>query len=163
MIISLMVAKAKNGVIGNKGELPWKLPKDLKYFKETTMGHPIVMGRKTFDSIGRVLPGRENIILSRNSDLSIEGATVKNSLEKSLIYLIEKNCEEVFIIGGEEIFKASLNMAQKLYVTEIHSNFEGDAFFPEFDKSKYEVKILKKEKEPFAHDYCVYSKNENHS
>lgn len=145
MTISIIVAISQNRVIGNKNQLPWHLPEDLKRFKTITMGHAIVMGRKTFESIGRPLPGRKSIVVSRNPDYAAEGITVIHSL-KEIIEQKEdggrrkeaskETNDEVFIIGGAEIFKCALPQVDKIYLTMIHKEFEGDTFFPELDLEK---------------------------
>lgn len=130
-MVSIVVAAAANGVIGNDNDLIWHLPADLKHFKNVTSGSSIVMGRKTYESIGRPLPKRENIIITRQADLTIDGCLVFNSLQEA----IEKaKSEEVFIIGGGEIYKQALELADKIYLTKIHQDFEGDTVFPEIGK-----------------------------
>ena len=124
-----------NGVIGANGDLPWQLSADLQNFKKITMGKPIVMGRKTHESIGRPLPGRENIILTRDSNYQAEGCTVLQSLDE--IYKYCKDVDEVMITGGAEIYKHTLEQASHLYLTEVHTEIEGDTFFPEFDKGDW--------------------------
>jgi len=129
-ILSLIVATAKNGVIGLDNKLPWHLPEDLKRFKTLTMGHHIIMGRKTFESLGRLLPGRTTVIVTRNINYKIEGAVVVHSLEEAI-----KSCAndtEVFLIGGAELYQVGLKLADKLYITEIHAEYKGDANFPVF-------------------------------
>lgn len=128
-MISLIVAYDKNRVIGYNNSMPWYLPEDLKYFKETTMGKPMIMGRKTFESIGRVLPGRRSIVVTRNSDYSHEGIEVANSLEEAI--KMAGDVEEIMVLGGAQIFKASLPIADRLYITLIDEEFEGDTYFPE--------------------------------
>lgn len=127
-MVSIVVATAANGVIGNDNDLIWHLPADLKHFKAVTSGSSIVMGRKTFESIGRPLPKRENIIITRQVDLTIEGCLVVNSLEEAID---QAESEEVFIIGGGEIYKQAIELADKIYLTKIHQDFEGDTVFPE--------------------------------
>ena len=126
--ISIIVAMSKNNVIGAKNALPWHISEDLKRFKSLTMGRPIIMGRKTFDSIGRPLPGRKNIVITRNTDLKIKGVDVVSSLDN--VFSLIKDEEQVFVIGGEEIYRIFLDHATHLYVTEIDSVLEGDAYFP---------------------------------
>jgi dihydrofolate reductase len=129
-MIKIIVAMSKNRVIGNNNELIWKLSSDLKRFKELTTGHPVVMGRKTYESIGRPLPNRRNIIITRNSEYEVEGCEVVSSLEEALL-LSGNDC---FIIGGGEIYKQSLELADKIYLTLVHKDFEGDTQFPELSK-----------------------------
>lgn len=161
-MISFMVAMDENRVIGYKNELPWHLPEDLKYFKRVTMGHPIIMGRKTFESIGRPLPGRENIIISRQEGYEKEGCRVINSLEE-MQAIVEKNSEEeYFVIGGAEIFKALLSFADRLYITFIHEKFEGDTLFPPFIMNEWELISSevgpKNSENPYDYEFLVYEK-----
>jgi dihydrofolate reductase len=139
--LAIMVAAAENGVIGRNNALPWHLPADLQHFKRTTMGKPIIMGRKTFESIGRPLPGRANIVVSRSTEFCPEGVRVAASLEQALalaedIALVD-GVEEVVVIGGEEIYRLALPAAQRLYVTEVHAEVEGDAWLPEIDWGRW--------------------------
>ncbi|MBY0500057.1 dihydrofolate reductase [Nitrosomonas ureae] len=140
MRLSILVAMAKNRVIGQNNQLPWHLPADLKHFKFLTMGQTIVMGRKTYESIGRPLPGRENIIITRQSGYDVQGATVVNSLEDALLICEESSTinNESFIIGGEKLYRQTLDICQRMYITEIQSDFEGDVVFPEFDRNNWE-------------------------
>jgi dihydrofolate reductase len=127
--LSMIVAMTDNRVIGRNNTMPWHLPADLAYFKKLTLGHPILMGRRTWDSIGRPLPGRRNLVLSFQKDLKLEGAEVFNSLEQAL-----STCPgQVFVIGGADLFQHCLPLAQKLHITQIHATLEGDTFFPEVD------------------------------
>lgn len=126
-MIKIIVATSKNRVIGNNNELIWKLSSDLKRFKELTTGHSVVMGRKTYESIGRPLPNRRNIIITRNLEYEVEGCEMVSSLEEALL-LTNNDC---FIIGGGEIYKQSLEVADKIYLTLVHKEFEGDTTFPE--------------------------------
>lgn len=134
-MVKIIAAISKNRVIGNNNSLIWNLPNDLKRFKQLTTGNPVVMGRKTYESIGRPLPNRRNIIITRNNDLMIENCEVVNSLAEALL-LCNNNC---FVIGGGEIYKQSISVADKLYITLVDENFEGDTLFPEIDKSWIEV------------------------
>jgi dihydrofolate reductase len=143
-IISIIVAVAENNVIGRDNQLIWHISEDLKRFKELTMGHHIIMGRKTWESIGRPLPGRKSIIVSRNANFKAEGAAVAGSLLEAIDYA--KNDTEVFIIGGGEIYRGALPLAHKLYLTKVHRRFEGDVFFPEIDTMKWKVELEKKGK-----------------
>lgn len=134
--ISIIVAMSKNNVIGANNALPWHISEDLKRFKSLTMGKPIIMGRKTFDSIGRPLPGRKNIVITRNTDLKIKGVDVVSSLDN--VFSLIKDEEQVFVIGGEEIYRIFLDHATHLYVTEIDSVLEGDAYFPQFSANYWQ-------------------------
>ena len=137
MVVSLIAAMAENRVIGCKGRIPWDLPEDLHRFRELTWGHPIVVGRKTFESIGRPLPGRRNIVLTRQDDFQAEGCMVVHSLEAAL-EAAAGSCE-VFICGGAEVYRAALPHAQRIYLTIVHVTAEGDAFFPEIPPGFREV------------------------
>jgi len=132
MIISLIVAMDDNGVIGADGDLPWRLPADLKHFKEVTMGKPIIMGRKTHDSIGRPLPGRENIVLTRDHNYKAEGCTILHSLDD--LYVHCGYHEEIMIMGGAELYKQFLDEAGLIYLTEVHTCVGGgDTWFPDYN------------------------------
>ena len=131
--LSIIVAMSSNRTIGINNTLPWHLTEDLKHFKSLTTGHTIIMGRKTYESIGKPLPNRRNIVVSRNLDTFYDGVEIVHSLEDA--FSISSNDEEVFIIGGSNIYEQSLNLVEYLYITEIAKAFEGDAFFPEIDKS----------------------------
>jgi dihydrofolate reductase len=135
MTVSLIVAVDENNGIGKDNKLPWHLPADLKHFKSLTTGHPIIMGRKTFESIGKVLPNRRNIVISRQSDYLAEGATVVSSLNDAISTC--KNEDETFVIGGAEIFLFSLPIADILYLTVIHHEFNADTFFPKINKENW--------------------------
>lgn len=160
-MISLMWAMDNNRVIGYNNQLPWHLPEDLKFFKRTTMGHPIAMGRKTWDSIGRPLPGRENIVITRNPEFTCEGCTVINTIDELLEYSRQKD-EEIFVIGGAEIFKLILPESDKLYLTRIYDEFEGDTFFPELNMEEWSLlfkeKGIKDEKNPYDYEFMIYER-----
>ena len=136
--LALIVAMAENRVIGKNNELPWHLPGDLSYFKRVTLGKPIIMGRKTFESIGRPLPGRPNIVITRQAGWQPEGVTVCNSLEQASAYatslLVDLGVNEVMIIGGGDIYRQALPLVKRLYLTKVHAVVAGDAYFPEFDQ-----------------------------
>ncbi len=137
MEIILIAAMAKNGVIGRDNKLPWHIPEELKLFKKTTMGYPMIMGRKTFDSFPVPLPGRRHIVLSRNPDLQLEGGELATSFDEAI-----KLCEgtdKVFIIGGAQIFKQSLSLITSMILTEIDKEMEGDVTFPEFPFDKFKA------------------------
>lgn len=129
MLLSIVVAVAENNVIGNGNQLPWRLPDDLKRFKALTMGKPIMMGRKTFTSIGRPLPGRTNIVVSRQSGLQCEGCVVAGSLQQALD--AAGAASEVMVIGGEQIYREILSKTDLIYLTRVHAQVAGDAYFPE--------------------------------
>lgn len=156
-MISLIVAHDRNRVIGYKNGMPWHLPGDLQYFKATTMGKPVLMGRKTFESIGRPLPGRRNIVITRNASYQAEGIEVVGSLDEALSLVSE--VPEVMIIGGEQIFTQSLPIADRLYITLIDETFEGDTYFPSYDNWK-KVSCQEPIAAPkgFTFQYCIFEK-----
>lgn len=131
MIVSVVVAIAENNAIGKDNQLLWHLPADLKHFKQITTGHTIIMGRKTYDSIGRPLPNRRNIVMTRTSGLQIPGVEVTANMEEALALCADE--EEVFIIGGAEIYKSTMDITNRIYLTRVHQSYEADAFFPEID------------------------------
>jgi dihydrofolate reductase len=133
--LSLIVAVANNHVIGINNTLPWHLPEDLKRFRALTTGHHIIMGRKTYESLGRLLPGRTTVIVTRNKDYKLEGALVAHSLQAALDLCL--NDAEAFVIGGAELYQDGLKLANKLYITEVDLEVAGDAFFPTIDMQKW--------------------------
>jgi dihydrofolate reductase len=135
--LSIIVAYAQNRVIGINNTLPWHLPEDLKRFRALTMGHHIIMGRKTYESLGRLLPGRTTVIVSRNKHYQVEGAIVVSNLEAAIAACVGD--DEPFLIGGAELYRAGLHLANNLYVTEIKEEFEGDAFFPALEAVWHET------------------------
>ncbi|MCM3637556.1 dihydrofolate reductase [Sporosarcina luteola] len=152
-MISLLVAYDLNRVIGIDNKMPWHIPEELKYFKKVTMGKAMVMGRKTFESIGRPLPGRLNIIVTRNKDYVADGVEVFHDLHKA-IERAEAYSDEVVIIGGAEIFKLTMDIADRLYITVIRKEFDGDTFFPEIDDS---WKLVSQSADQFTEDGIPYS------
>jgi dihydrofolate reductase len=154
-MIALVVAMAENRVIGKDNKLIWHLPADLKHFKQTTSGHPIIMGRKTFESIGKPLPNRTNIIVTRQTDLQAEGCMVANSLPEALM-LAQQLDAEIFVIGGAEIYQQALFLADTIYVTEVHHSFEGDTFFPEIDSVLWQ-EVSREKNEPDEKNTYPYS------
>lgn len=139
MITSIIVATSENNVIGKDNRLPWHLPADLKYFKNTTWAMPIIMGRKTFESIGKPLPGRHNIVVTRSKDYKAVGATVVSNLDDAVKAAESNDVKELFIIGGAELFNTTMNQAQRIYLTRVHANIEGDVFFPELKKEDWQL------------------------
>jgi len=139
--LAIIVAAADNGVIGKGNALPWHLPEDLRHFKRVTMGKPILMGRKTYESIGRPLPGRTNIVITRNPQWHVPGVEVACSLESALELAyqtaVNDGVDEVAVVGGEEIYRAALPLADRLYLTEVHARIEGDARLPAMDWSQW--------------------------
>ncbi|WP_443939672.1 dihydrofolate reductase [Pedobacter sp. MW01-1-1] len=143
--LSIAVAVGENWAIGKDNQLLWHMPADLKFFKETTSGHTVVMGRKTFDSVGRPLPKRRNIVITRAKDLKIEQVEVVNSLEEA-IELTKQEEKPVFIVGGAEIYRQALPLCNTLYLTTIHHVFDADTFFPEINRTEWEE--ISKERHP---------------
>jgi dihydrofolate reductase len=159
MKISIIVAAAHNGTIGRDNQLIWHLPDDLKLFKRLTMGRPIIMGRRTYESIGRPLPGRTSIVISRNQDFKAEGCVVVNSLSAALEAAQQTTTDEAFVIGGAAIYKLALPMAHKIYLTKVAADFEGDAFFeilnPEHWHETQKTTHSMDEKHAFAFDFVT--------
>lgn len=158
--LTLILARARNGVIGRSGTLPWHLPEDLAYFKRTTMGYPIVMGRRTWTSIGRPLPGRRSIVVSRNAAFTAPGADVVPSLDAALE--AAGNVQEVFVIGGAQLFEEAARRAQRLIVTHIDADFAGDTFFPQPDPGEW-VAVEREPRpptpnRPFAIEFVTYDR-----
>lgn len=150
--ITIIVAKAANNIIGNDNQLIWHLPNDLKRFKALTSGHPIIMGRKTYESIGRPLPNRTNIVITRNADWKADGIITANSLEKAIEIASEID-SEIFIIGGGNIYQQSMELANVLEVTEVHQDFDGDTSFPEINKDIWEETF--REKHPIDEKHTI--------
>ena len=140
MILSAITAVADNQAIGLRNQLPWRMPADMRYFKNTTWGHPVIMGRKTYASFGKALPGRENLIVTRNKDLRLPDAVVCPSLEEAIRQAGSYAIEEVFVLGGAEIYAQSLPMLDRIYLTRIEGRFEADAFFPLLDPAQWALR-----------------------
>jgi dihydrofolate reductase len=157
MIISSIAAIAENNAIGKNNQLLWRLPADLKHFKVITTGHTVIMGRKTFESVGKPLPNRRNIVVTRSKALHIEDVEVVNSIEQA-IALCDQD-EEVFIVGGAEIYKAAMDITDQIYLTVVHENFEADTYFPQIDPLIWEETAIEKheadEKNPFAYTFST--------
>ncbi len=139
MRVNLVAALARNGVIGKNGGLPWHLPADLKAFKATTMGKPVVMGRRTWDSIGKALPGRLNIVISRDRKLELKGAVLCHSLDDALATAAAHDASEVMLIGGATIYAEALPLADTLTLTVVQADLDGDCSFPDFDETQWQV------------------------
>ena len=157
MAISIIVAMAENGIIGREMDLPWHISADLKRFKALTMGHHIVMGRKTYESIGRLLPGRTSVIITRQSDYQVDGAVVVNSLAAARAAAVDDS--ELFIIGGGQIYELALPLADQLHVTRVHTSVDGDTNFPEVDWSQWQLVSAERHTadEKNDHDYTFES------
>ncbi len=157
--LSLIAALGENRVIGVDNSMPWHLPGDFKYFKATTLGKPIIMGRKTWDSLGRPLPGRLNIVVSRQADLRLEGAEVYSSLEAAVVraqeWAIEQGVDEVMLIGGAQLYAQGMEQADRLYLTRVALSPQGDAWFPEFDLGQW--KLVSNTPNPAVDDKPAYS------
>lgn len=155
--LAIIVAHAQNGTIGLAGNMPWRLPEDLKHFKEVTMGHSVIMGRVTHESIGRPLPGRLNIVISRNPDYKAEGCLTATSLEDA-VKLVPEN-ELAFVIGGAQIYAQALGMTDTCWITEIQAEYPGDAFFGPLSLAEWDREVLSEleatEKRP-ALTFCIY-------
>jgi dihydrofolate reductase len=157
--ISIIVALARNFAMGINNTLPWHLPADLKRFKSLTMGHSIIMGRKTFESIGRPLPGRTMVVVSKNSDLKLKNAIVAHSYDEALQACGDDS--EIFVAGGAEIFRLALPTASRLYVTELHREFDGDVFFPLLDRSGWHETERQRKQDAasgLSYDFVIYDR-----
>ena len=164
--LAVIVAVADNGVIGRNNSLPWHLPEDLRYFKRVTLGKPVVMGRKTFESIGRPLPGRANIVITRSHGWSVDGVSVVNSLDEALRLAADiaalDGTDELMVIGGAEIYTNAIPLAQRLYLTQVHADVEGDARLPEIYWSRWrEVsreRFAASEDNPYDYSFVVFER-----
>jgi len=139
MIVSLIVAASENNVIGKENKLPWNQPEDLKFFKNTTWGAPVLMGRKTFESMGKALPGRQNIVITSDSNWQANNTVTAPDIDAALKKAEATNSKEVFITGGGEVFKQAIKFADKIYITRMHAQVEGDVFFPEINTAEWEL------------------------
>jgi dihydrofolate reductase len=151
MIRTLVVAMARNRTIGRDNQLPWRLPDEIAYFKKVTMGHPIVMGRRTYESIGKPLPGRLNIVVTHDRGYQAPGCTVVGSLEEA--WRAAGNAEEVCVIGGTSLFRETLPIADRIHLTEVEADVEGDTFFPDFDRSQWREREIERHAADARHAY----------
>ncbi|MBP6094118.1 MAG: dihydrofolate reductase [Cytophagaceae bacterium] len=158
----MLVAFDENRVIGKNNTLIWHLPADLKRFKTLTTGHVIIMGRKTFESIGKPLPNRTSIVISRQADLQIDGAIIAHSVEEAILKAKSITREDIYIVGGAEIYALSLALADQILVTQLHDIFEGDAYFPEIPTETFEVtekeRGITDEKNAYQYSYITYTR-----
>ncbi|MEZ4720539.1 MAG: dihydrofolate reductase [Flavobacteriales bacterium] len=157
MIISLIVATAKNGVIGVNGDLPWRLPRDMKFFSETTRGHHVLTGRKNYESIPkkfRPLPGRTNLVITRNADFTEEGIFAFDSINKAIDHARNHNETELFIIGGGEIYRQCIERADRIYLTQVEAKIEGDTHFPELDQRDWNRQLLFEQPQDDVHNFA---------
>lgn len=165
MTISLVVAAAENNSIGKDNQLLWHLPNDLKFFKNTTWGMPVIMGRKTFESVNKPLPGRFNIVITRQNNWNAEKVIVAAGLQDALRKAADTNCKEAFIIGGGEIFVQSMEIADKIYLTRVHASIEGDTFFPAIDEVKWQlttnIDFAADEKHAFPYSFQTWERIKN--
>jgi dihydrofolate reductase len=153
MIISHLLAASENNVIGKNNQLPWNLPNDFKFFKNKTWGMPVVMGRKTYESMEKDLPGRINIVVTTNNEWKKENIIVAHTIEEGISKAEQSDCKEVFIIGGGEIFKQSMDKVNRIYLTRVHTTVAGDAYYPPFDKSKWKLVFEDPHKADDKHQY----------
>lgn len=154
MKISLIAAATENNVIGRDNDLPWSLPDDMKFFVQTTKGHHILTGRKNLESFGKLLPNRTNIVLTRDKNYTFEGAVIFHQLEKAIEFAKENGEEELMIIGGGEIYKQSLPYANRIYLTRIHTEIEGDTYFPEINEEEWDLISTTFHDKDERHDYA---------
>lgn len=162
MIVSLIVAASTNNVIGKNNELVWSLPNDMKFFKNTTWAMPVLMGRKTYESLGKPLPGRLNIVITRQENWKPENLTIVHSLESAISAAAMENYQEVFVIGGGEIFKEAMPIADKIYLTRVDAEPAGDAFFPAIDPQQWtmvsEQSFPPDEKHAYAYHFQLWTR-----
>ena len=161
MIVSLIVAVSENNTIGKDNSMIWHLPADLKYFKQITSGHHIIMGRKNYESIGRPLPDRVNVVITRQSDLELEGCVVVQSLDEALDLAKQAGEQEAMVIGGGEIYTLALPLANKVYLTRVHHQFDGNVHFPELTDDWVQTTSERHsadEKNPYDYTFFVYEK-----
>lgn len=162
MTISLIVAAASNNAIGKDGKMPWHLPNDMKHFKNITWGMPVVMGRKTFESLGKPLPGRKNIVISRQPAWKAEGVVVVKNMEDALFVAKQSDANEVMVIGGGEIYRAMMDKARRIYLTRVEAEPEADTFFPSIDPAQWYLVNQKNheadEKNAFNHSFQVWER-----
>ncbi len=156
MVLSSVVAASTNNIIGKDNQLLWRLPNDMKFFKNTTWGMPVVMGRKTFESLGKPLTGRTNIVITRKKDWTAEGVKVVSNLDEAMATAADADAKEAFIIGGGEIYKQTMPLVHRIYITRVHAILEGDTSFPFIDEKEWELlsQLDFKADEKHKYDYC---------
>ncbi|MEO7523182.1 MAG: dihydrofolate reductase [Ferruginibacter sp.] len=161
-MISLIVAASENNAIGKDNKLLWNLPNDLKFFKDTTWAMTIIMGRKTYEAIDKPLPGRTNIVVTKQTGWTAENVWVAKDIDDALKQAATTNCKEIFVIGGGEIYRQSMGIADRIYMTRVHANFDADTFFPEMDESKWELKknidFQPDEKHAYAYSFQTWER-----
>ena len=162
VVISFIVAASENNVIGKGNKLPWCLPTDMRYFKNVTWGMPVIMGRKSFESLGKALKGRANIVVTKNKEWKAEDVQVVSSIDQAITFAAQTDAKEIFIIGGAEIFRSALPSADRIYLTLVHGNFDGDAFFPELEEDEWELISNRDceadDKNPYALSFQVWER-----
>ena len=162
MMISLVVAAADNNAIGKDNQLLWNLPNDLKFFKNTTWGFPVIMGRKTYESFNKPLPGRTNIVVTTKADWSAHGAIKVATIEEGIQKAADTNSKQIFIIGGGEIYKQSMDIADSIYITRVHASFDADTYFPVIDESKWQLTsnedFAADDKHAYSYSFQVWTK-----
>lgn len=161
MILSHIVAAAENGVIGHAGDLPWSIPEDMKFFRDKTQGHAMIMGRKTFEAVGHPLPHRLNVVITRQPNYQADQAHVVSSLDEAIEFCKsqkDKYPDEVFIIGGGEIYSQSMDRVDRIYLTRIHQDFEGDVKYPNVDENQFEEVERRERTEPVPFTFLTYER-----
>lgn len=162
-MLSHIVAASENNVIGSHNELPWKLPNDFKYFKNKTWGMPVIMGRKSYESLKNALPGRINIVVTKKKNWNPGDAIIANDIDEAIEKAKESDAKEIFIIGGGEIFKQSMDKISRIYITRVHATVEGDTFYPEINSSEWHIvdsqPFPADEKHNYAYTFEVWEKN----
>jgi len=161
-MISLIVAAAENNAIGKDNQLLWHLPNDLKFFKNTTWGGVVIMGRKTFESVNKPLPGRVNLVITKQKNWQAENVLIADSIEAAIQLATEEGFKEIFIIGGGEIYKESMSLSNRIYLTRVHTNVKGDTFFPEMNEQEWKMissnKFYSDEKHAFDYSFQVWER-----
>lgn len=164
-MLSHMVAASENNIIGANNDIPWKLSSDFKYFKNKTWGMPVIMGRKSFDAMGKALPGRINIVITGKTDWQPENVFISHSINDAIKKAKESDAKEIFIIGGGQIFKQTINLVDRIYLTRVHAKVEGDTYYPEIDKSVWKLVSAEShpadEKNNYPYTFEVWEKSSN--
>jgi dihydrofolate reductase len=163
VFLAHIVAASENNVIGSKGDMPWHLPNDFKYFKNKTWGMPVIMGRKSYEALKKSLPGRINIVVTKKTDFQPEDVFVVNNIEDAIAKAKESDAKEIFIIGGGEIFKQTIDIVSRIYLTRVHATVEGDTYYPEIKKDKWELiseqSFSADSKNNYAYTFEVWERN----
>ena len=166
LLLSHLVAASENNVIGKDNHLPWNLPNDFKFFKNKTWGMPVIMGRNTYESLDKLLPGRFNIVITTKQDWKRHDVIIAHSISEAITKAKETDCKEIFIIGGAEVFEQSIDLVNKIYLTRVHTTIKGDAFYPVIDVAKWKLTSedphSADEKHAFAYTFQTWEKTENY-